>query len=261
MSLLALASVFFYLLATGLTVRWCIKNDTTSGKVLFLPASIAMFIHVLTLMFSVQQGDPIQNLSVLNIASAITLLINVLLTSISHRQNSWVLLPITYSCAILVILFNSMLPHHYLTDLADRPGLVVHIVLALLAYSLMSIASLFALLQLYLNHQLKLKKKVQLNNMPPLLRIESVLIRLLQSGLLLLTLSILSGFLFLENLFAPNNIDKAGVSIIAWVLYSILLWGHYRNGWRGQRLVTLTLLGNVLLAVAYFGSRLILSYF
>jgi ABC-type uncharacterized transport system permease subunit len=45
--------------------------------------------------------------------------------------------------------------------------------------------------------------------------------------------------------------------MIAWCLYATLLWGHYHRGWRGQRLVTMTLTGNLLLAIAYFGSRLL----
>ncbi|MFB0975656.1 MAG: cytochrome c biogenesis protein CcsA [Tolumonas sp.] len=96
-----------------------------------------------------------------------------------------------------------------------------------------------------------------MQNVPPLLSIEKQLIRLLKIGSVLLTLSISSGFLFLDNMLAPGNLDKAGVSVVAWCLYAILLWGHYRRGWRGQRLVVMTLTGNVLLAIAYFGSRLL----
>lgn len=92
------------------------------------------------------------------------------------------------------------MPSTYLTNLNSRPGLVLHIALALLSYAMMSIASLFALLQLYLNYQLKQRRKLNLQNVPPLLSIEKQLVRLLQTGGLLLTLSISSGFIFLDNI-------------------------------------------------------------
>lgn len=257
MLIMASLGVLFYLLATGLVLRRFFSAQTFTPKPALSMAWLAMACHLATLGMAIMQAQSAQNMSVLNVASMIALLINLLLTSICQRQNSWILLPFAYVFS-LVLLFSSMfMPSTYLTNLNSRPGLVLHIALALLSYAMMSIASLFALLQLYLNYQLKQRRKLNLQNVPPLLSIEKQLVRLLQTGGLLLTLSISSGFIFLDNMLAPGNLDKAGLSVIAWCLYATLLWGHYRRGWRGQRLVVMTLTGNVLLALAYFGSRLL----
>lgn len=257
MLILALFVIALYLIATATTIKFCFSAQETQQRQILFPAILGMCIHALLLGMAIIRAEPEQNLSVLNVASAIALLINLFLTSMTRRQNSWILLPITYVFTSLILLSNIFIPHHYLTDIGDRPGLVIHIALALMAYALMSIASLFGLLHLYLNHQLKQRRKLQLANLPPLLSIEKLLVRLLQIGAGLLTASIATGFLFLDNLFSPNNLDKAGFSIIAWFLYATLLIGHHYRGWRGQRLVILTLTGNVLLAIAYFGSRFI----
>ena len=42
---------------------------------------------------------------------------------------------------------------------------------------------------------------------------------------------------YMKNLFSVENIDKAVLSIIAWFVYIVLLWGHYHEGWRGRRVV------------------------
>lgn len=257
MLIVALLGIGFYLLATGLVMRQFFSAQTHTPDRVLTIAWLAMILHLTVLGMAIIQAQTVQNLSVLNVASLVALLINGLLTAISRQQNSWILLPFAYAFTVVLLFSSLFTPYYYLTSLGDRPGLVIHIALALLSYAMMSIASLFALLQVYLNYQLKHRRKLRLQNVPPLLSIEKQLVRLLQIGGVLLTLSISSGFLFIDNILAPNNLDKVGLSIVAWCLYATLLWGHYQRGWRGQRLVIMTLTGNVLLAVAYFGSRLL----
>lgn len=257
MLIVALLSIGFYLFASVLVLQQFFSSQTHTPNRVLTAAWLAIILHMATLGMAIIQAQSVQNLSVLNVASLVALLINIGLTSISQRQNSWILLPFAYAFTVVLLFTNSFTPSHYLTSLGNRPGLVAHIALALLSYAMMSIASLFALLQVYLSYQLKQRRKLNLQNVPPLLTIEKQLVRLLQIGGVLLTLSISSGFVFLDNMLAPSNLDKAGLSIISWCIYATLLWGHYQRGWRGQRLVIMTLTGNILLAVAYFGSRLL----
>lgn len=236
MLIVALLGIGFYLFATTLVLQQFFTTPTHTPRRVLMAAWPAIILHMLALGMTIIQAQSVQNLSVINVASLVALLINIGLTIISQRQNSWILLPFAYAFAVVLLFSNSVTPSHYLTSLGDRPGLVIHIALALLSYAMMSIASLFALLQVYLNYQLKQRRKLNLHNVPPLLRIEKQLVRLLQIGGVLLTLSISSGFLFLDNMLAPSNLDKVGLSVIAWCIYATLLWGHYYRGWRGQRL-------------------------
>jgi len=73
----------------------------------------------------------------------------------------------------------------------------------------------------------------------------------------LLTLVLCTGLFFMQDLFSRENVDKAVLSIIAWFVYIVLLWGHYHEGWRGRRVVWFNCGGALLLTMAYFGSRVL----
>ena len=67
------------------------------------------------------------------------------------------------------------------------------------------------------------------------------------------------GILFVEDIFAQHLVHKTALTIVAWILFSILLWGRYKLGWRSQTAVRFTLAGFALLMLAYFGSKLVLE--
>jgi ABC-type uncharacterized transport system permease subunit len=88
---------------------------------------------------------------------------------------------------------------------------------------------------------------------------ESLLFQMLGAGIVFLTISLVSGFLFIEDLFAQHLVHKTVLSILAWVIFTGLLMGRRRYGWRGQTAIQWTLIGFVLLLLAYFGSKLVLE--
>ena len=73
------------------------------------------------------------------------------------------------------------------------------------------------------------------------------------------TLSIASGFVFVDDIFAQSLVHKTVLTILAWLLFSVLLWGHYKLGWRSQTAVRFTLAGFAVLMLAFFGSKLVLE--
>jgi ABC-type uncharacterized transport system permease subunit len=79
------------------------------------------------------------------------------------------------------------------------------------------------------------------------------------AGFLSLLLAVLSGFLFVENLFAQHLVHKTVLSIIALIIFGVLIAGRHFAGWRGRRAVSLYLWGFAILCLAYFGSRFILE--
>lgn len=169
-------------------------------------------------------------------------------------------------------LFVLLLPLSALSVLASLVGtgagrpmtldyqLASHVLLSILAYSLLTIATVQALLLAWQNRQLKHHHpngRVRL--LPPLQTMESLLFEVLWAGQILLTLSIISGFIFLDNLFAQHLAHKSIFSLAAWVIYSVLLWGRHYLGWRGYTAIRWTLSGFALLMLAYFGSKLVLE--
>ena len=99
-----------------------------------------------------------------------------------------------------------------------------------------------------------------LRYLPSLQTMESLLFELLWAGLVFLSLSILSGFIFFEQM-SRGLIHHTSITLIAWVVFSILLWGRYRMGWRGATASRWTLSGFALLLVGYFGSKLVMEIF
>lgn len=137
----------------------------------------------------------------------------------------------------------------------------LHVSFALLAYSLLSIAALLAIL---LALQEKALRRHQLDSgliraLPPLTMTESLLFRLIGVGFVFLTLTLLSGVLFVDDLFAQHLAHKTVLSIASWLVFGLLLFGRWRWGWRGGRAVRLTLIGMIVLLLAFFGSKFVLE--
>ncbi|WP_237065618.1 cytochrome C assembly family protein [Microbulbifer guangxiensis] len=139
-------------------------------------------------------------------------------------------------------------------------GVAVHALLSISAYALLTLATLQAIYLYYQNQQLHNHRPGAISRfLPPLQTMESLLFGLIAFGQLLLTASLVTGFLFLDDLFAQHLVHKTTLSMLAWLLYSILLWGHWKWGWRGNTAVRWTLAAFAALLLAYFGSKLVLE--
>ena len=68
------------------------------------------------------------------------------------------------------------------------------------------------------------------------------------------------GFLFLDGMISHENLHKTILSVLALLVYSTILWGHYNRGWRGHRVLILMVTGSALLTLAYFGSRFVKEF-
>ena len=79
------------------------------------------------------------------------------------------------------------------------------------------------------------------------------------AGFVGLLLSVVSGFTFVEDLFAQHLVHKTALSLLALILFGIVVGGRFLAGWRGRRAVYLYLGGFAVLCLAYFGSRFILE--
>ena len=86
-----------------------------------------------------------------------------------------------------------------------------------------------------------------------------MLFRVIAAGFALLTLTLVTGALFVGNLFGQHLVHKTVLSIVAWLVFGVLLYGRWRSGWRGRRAVNLTLIGMAVLVLAFFGSKFVLE--
>ncbi len=139
--------------------------------------------------------------------------------------------------------------------------MTLHILTSIVAFALMNIAALQALLLAFQDQQLKSHPPKRFaQSLPSLQAMESLLFQILSVGVLFLSVSLVTGFIFIEDLFAQHLAHKTVLSILAWLLFVGLLLGRRRYGWRGQTALFWTLGGFVLLLLAYFGSRFVLEF-
>lgn len=137
----------------------------------------------------------------------------------------------------------------------------LHVLFALLAYAVLSISAVLAMLLALQERALRdHRPSVGLvRALPPLTLTETLLFRLIGAGFVLLTLTLITGVLFVDNLFAQHLVHKTVLSITAWLVFGVLLSGRWRYGWRGRRAVRLTLIGMAVLLLAFFGSKFVLE--
>lgn len=139
-------------------------------------------------------------------------------------------------------------------------GTIIHIISSVIAFGLLGLAGVYAFMVLAIDHSLKkhqLSRLVQ--NFPPLDKLERLLFMMIQAGFVLLTISLISGLIYVDDLMAQHLAHKTVLSILAWIVFGALLLGRWRKGWRGIIAVRLTLAGIALLLLSYFGSKLVLE--
>ena len=136
----------------------------------------------------------------------------------------------------------------------------LHALLAVIATSILVLASVHAIWMLVSERYFRRHKPMALSHiLPPLVEMDVWLLRMLQIGLFMLTLVLLTGVLFVENLLAQSLAHKTVLSALAWLVFAVLLIGHYVRGWRGKTAAKWTLSGMSLLILAYFGSKAVLE--
>ncbi|NYT59033.1 cytochrome c biogenesis protein CcsA [Alcaligenaceae bacterium] len=177
-----------------------------------------------------------------------------------------ILLPASAFTTLLAAIF----PTTHLVDHAGNEWLRVHLIIALIAYGLITVAALQAMLMTALDRQLH--RPVQaaanrstidraLHSMPPLLVQEVLLFRLIWIGFSVLTLTVITGMLVSQRLtgqLLPMD-HKTVFTLLSWLTFGGLLLGRYTRGWRGRIALRWTLVGFAFILLSYTGSRFVLD--
>lgn len=197
----------------------------------------------------------------LNLLSLCALVIVVMLClSLLSRDSLYDASLMALPLAIIVLILEWSLPSDRLLVEITSTGTAVHIVSSVLAFGILSIAGVYALFVVCIDHFLRQHHLNPLvRALPALDVLERLLFQLIGAGFLLLSVSLGSGLAFVSDLFAQHLAHKTILSITAWLVFGMLLWGRLRYGWRGRKAVWLSLAGIFLLLLAYFGSKLVLE--
>ena len=158
------------------------------------------------------------------------------------------------------ILLAELLPSDKLWVIETDWPLDAHIIMSLMAYSLLAVAALQAILIAV--QERRLRRRVPggvWSALPPLQIMERFLFQLITTGFILLTLALFTGLIFVKHIFEQHLVHKTVLSLLAWLVFAILLWGRWKFGWRGRTAIRWTIGGFVVLMLAYFGSKLVLE--
>lgn len=180
--------------------------------------------------------------------------------SVVYRQEGLqtLILPVAAVAVLLPLLFPATRPLAH----TEVPAFKFHLVLSMLAYSLFTIASLQVVLMALVERRLHgggLSRSLRW--LPPLLTMETLLFRIIGAGFVLLTLVLISGIFFSEEVFGkPMSFShKTIFAWLSWGIFAALLAGRSIYGWRGRVAVRWTLAGFLALVLAYLGSKFVLE--
>ena len=256
--------VLMLLLALGgyLAAGWLAWREVRAGDqavLLHSAAGLAIAGHLVVLVHAVVHSQAL----VIGVGGALSLFAwqaALLLWLFNLRQPITALGVLVYPVAALCVAAGLLLPDaNRVSAELDWP-IQLHILLSLLAYGLLTLGAVQAGVLAWQHRRLHDRRPGDVGlSLPPLQTMEKLLFQLLAAGFFLLSLAIVSGGLFVDNLFAQHLAHKTLLSIAAWLILAVLLWGRWRYGWRGRVAVRWTLAAYAVLILAYFGSKLVLE--
>ena len=259
--LIGTLAIALYLL-TAAALAWRLRHNFERGPGLWAALALglgAVILHLGDLSLTLPTAQGI-NLGFFNALSLISSIIVLVLLLSAFRQRVEVLCIPFLALAALSIGLAHAFPTAHILNIGGPWQLQAHILISLLAYSILSIAMGQALLLAYQDYRLRRHRPGGLlRALPALQDMESLLFQLIGLGFVLLTVSLLTGTLFIEDMFARHLAHKTILSIVAWLLFLVLLWGRYRRGWRGKVAIRWTLAAFLTLMLAYLGSKLVLE--
>ena len=255
----SIAIVLYLLAAAGLArllARGISCFDHPRNELKLITAA-AMLLHThLLFTLVVQQWVNLGFFHALSITSWLLMLL---------MGGTWLLRPvgnlgiIIFPIAAVTVLLQMMNPesiHQTASSTLDT-----HILLSMVAYSLLAVAALQATLLAIQEKHLRNKQPGGfIRALPPMMEVEHLMFQLVRAGLLVLTLALFSAIPLVEDIIAQQRAHTAVLSIISWLIFAALLWGRHQHGWRGRTAVRWTLVGFIVLFLSYFGSRFVVEF-
>ncbi|MGY1425096.1 cytochrome C assembly family protein [Lysobacter sp. A289] len=253
---IVLIAIVLYLVATGLLVASISRTERPGGSWSW-PAAIAVALHAAAHLLA-WRGTGGADMHFYAALSLVTLGMALLTVIVGMKGRMATLGVVVFPLAAI-----TLAGYHIHGHLPPEPldwRLQLHAWTALLAYATLAIAALLAVM-LWLQERALRRREVHgwLRALPPLTELETLLFRTIKVGFVLLSATLLTGMLFVDNLLAQHLVHKTVLSVLSWLVFGALLLGRWRYGWRGSVAVRWTLTAMVLLVLSFFGSKFVLE--
>ena len=178
------------------------RNDHT--KLVMITGTAAVLLHTYAVYIVLHTGDGIQ-LGFFPVSSLIAWLIAGLVLISSIRKPLQNLFVALFPLAAIAVILATLAP----TTAESKPysiGIISHILCSILAYSVFTIAAVQAILVTLQDHQLKHHHtRGIVNALPPLQLMEKLMFEMQWAGQLLLSVSLITGIIFIDDIFAQHG--------------------------------------------------------
>jgi len=165
--------------------------------------------------------------------------------------------------ALLIILSHPFLKNDQSFEIQMSINSIIHIIIAILSYSLLTVGAIFSIFILLFQNNLtkKYQNEENFSGNFSLLSMEDILFKIYWFGFILLSITLFSGILFTNEIFGASIIwnHKAIFSLMAWITYGTMLLGRIKYGWRGKKAVVISLIAFMFLLLSYFGTKFVLE--
>lgn len=254
---IVLIAIVLYLAAAG----WLVASVQRGGEAArgwLLPANLALLLHGAT-HYLAWRSSGFTDLHFFAALSLVGLGMAALTTAFGASGRMPALGIVVFPLAAASLLAYRAYGHaDNASDLGWR--LQLHAWMALLAYATLALSAVLAIFLWAQERALRRREfRGWLRALPPLTELESLLFRSITVGFVLLTATLLTGLLFVDNLLAQHLVHKTVLSGLSWLAFGALLLGRWQRGWRGATAVRWTLVAMALLVLAFFGSKFVLE--
>ncbi len=241
------ASLLYLLVSLALLFQSKFKQFTWASLV------VALVAHAYQIIVDL---PPLPNFEIMRMVSFIALAMNVVAIGVALLKSDSMACMVTVGVSAVLVWAPLIFPGHGNEKLGWE--IKLHASLSIAAYMAISFAALYALVLLVQDYKLRHRGSLESIRLP-LDYVERMMFTATVAGEVLLTLSLLSGLLFISDIFQQHIVHKLFFSLCAWVIIGSLLLRQQLVGLRDRVAALWLLSGFVFLVLAYFGSNIVLQ--
>ena len=245
-------SIFLYMLSLLLLIKDQFKHNYTQVikkvSVVITIMQLGSYLFFTTFIY----------LTSIDIVFITLLVITSLIVYLDKKDKSMHLLLCIYPVNIITLIFLLLKSSQIAPILEFNNYNFIHVLLSIFSCDLLILATLQAILlgiQEYLLHHHK-----HLLPLPAIETMETLLFKLVKLGVVFLSLTLISGFIFNINDLHADIIIKTILTFISWLLFVSLLFGRWLFGWRGYTATYWIVSGSLLLTIVAYASWKKFSY-
>ena len=216
----AVIAALLYLAAAGLQLAHLVRRQRTLSRPVLGMAIVALICHAVVTWDALVASEGVM-FGFYKVLALSFLSVNIACIGALLRRPLQNLLVVLLPLSALSIVIATLGPSTSSARDHIAPGMLLHIGSSIVAYSILTLAAGQAALLALQDQQLRNHNMQGITRaLPPLQLMESMLFELVWVGVAVLTLSLLSGMVFMDNMFAQHLVHKTVLSLFAWFLFT-----------------------------------------